>query len=173
MSIQSNQQAILTAIQDAIKAHGPICHLDDIYTYVRNHEPAIRHYQDEEAIIRNIIYRHSSDCEIFRGTFRWDSYDLFYAPKGIGSGLWSIWPDELPLRILIEILKHRGGLATVEEIRQHLMLDYPRLYVSGKDTSNEIRETLFQNSTYHPNSKNPLFFYSSIVDAWGIRPEID
>lgn len=85
-----NRYIILSFIKKAISTKNGVASLAEIYDSVLNHQNAdFSKYSDSKSVIRNTLYIHSSDCDIFRGT-PGDSNDLFYAVKQKGNGFWGL-----------------------------------------------------------------------------------
>lgn len=64
--------------------------LTEIYNVIENNRNInFASYTDWKSRVRNQIYLHSSDTEIFKGK-PWSGKDLFYSVKEKGEGYWGL-----------------------------------------------------------------------------------
>lgn len=84
------QQIWVQEITVSLQELGGEGSLLDIYKSIENRANIyLDDYTDWKSRVRNNIYLHSSDTEIFRGKAN-DSTDLFYSVKGKGKGMWGL-----------------------------------------------------------------------------------
>lgn len=123
-------------IVEAFQNQGGIAVLKDIYNYFEeNYGDDLSIYVDWRARIRQQIYLHSSDADIFEGK-PGDQSDLFYAVEGKGKGVWGLrnyinkseetemakedYADYLSSKDLVyhihEYIQSKGFLYSLEEV---------------------------------------------------------
>jgi len=77
-------------IVDTLEELGGQATLNEVYHYYENnYDEKIKNNKNWQARIRQQIYLHSSDTDIFQGSKN-DENDLFYTLKGKGQGVWGL-----------------------------------------------------------------------------------
>ncbi|TWT07330.1 restriction endonuclease [Planococcus sp. CPCC 101016] len=95
--------------------------LKDIYNRIEERSNLdLTIFTDWKSQIRNTMYRHSSDCEIFKGKIG-DETDIFYSIEGKGNGFWGI-RDFTPFGTNVELTEDDMGFVEGKKmLRQHIL----------------------------------------------------